>query len=151
MTPNERAQKSAEAMWESDEASKWIGMSLVSITEAEAVLELTVEKHHCNGHGSCHGGIIYSLADSAFAFACNSRNQATVAQHNTMTYLAPGMLGDRLTAHATETSLIGRTGIYDVKVTNQNNETIAAFRGCSRTVKGQLFSEKSDMSQQEKS
>ena len=141
MTPDERAQKSSQAMWEGDDASKWIGMSLIEVKEATATLEVTVEKHHCNGHGSCHGGVIYSLADSAFAFACNSRNQATVAQHNTITYLAPGFLNDTLTAHAVETSLIGRTGIYDVRVTNQNDDLIAEFRGCSRTIKGQLFEE----------
>ena len=141
MTPDERAKKAAEAMWQSDDASKWIGMELVDIKEASATLELTVQQHHCNGHGNCHGGIIYSLADSAFAFACNSRNQATVAQHNTLTYLAPGRLDDRLVARARETSLIGRTGIYDVEVTNQNGEKIADFRGCSRTIKGQLFEE----------
>ena len=141
MTPDERAQKSSQAMWEGDDASKWIGMSLIEVKEATATLEVTVEKHHCNGHGSCHGGVIYSLADSAFAFACNSRNQATVAQHNTITYLEPGFLNDTLTAHAVETSLIGRTGIYDVRVTNQNDDVIAEFRGCSRTIKGQLFKE----------
>lgn len=141
MTPDERAEKASQAMWQSDDASKWIGMKLIEVKEATATLELIVEKHHCNGHGSCHGGVIYSLADSAFAFACNSRNQATVAQHNTITYLAPGLLNDRLTARAVEASLIGRTGIYDVSVTNQNNEVIAEFRGCSRTIKGQLFEE----------
>ena len=141
MTPDERAQKASKAMWENDGASKWIGMSLVEVKEATATLELKIEKHHCNGHGNCHGGVIYSLADSAFAFACNSRNQSTVAQHNTITYLAPSFLNDILTAHAVETSLIGRTGIYDVRVTNQNDDVIAEFRGCSRTVKGQLFEE----------
>ncbi len=141
MTPDERAKKASQAMWQGDEASKWIGLSLIEVKEATATLELTVEKHHCNGHGNCHGGVIYSLADSAFAFACNSRNQATVAQHNTITYLAPGFLNDTLTAHAVETSLIGRTGIYDVRITNQNDDVIAEFRGCSRTIKGQLFEE----------
>ncbi len=141
MTPDERAEKAAQAMWRSDDASKWIGMTLVEVKEATATLKLIVEKHHCNGHGSCHGGVIYSLADSAFAFACNSRNQVTVAQHNTITYLAPGLLNDQLSAHAVETSLIDRTGIYDVRVTNQNGDVIAEFRGCSRTIKGQLFEE----------
>lgn len=141
MSPDERAEKASQAMWLSDDASKWIGMTLIEVKEATATLELTIEKHHCNGHGNCHGGVIYSLADSAFAFACNSRNQSTVAQHNTITYLAPGFLNDTLTAHAVETSLIGRTGIYDVRVTNQNGDVIAEFRGCSRTIKGQLFEE----------
>ena len=81
------------------------------------------------------------LADSAFAFACNSRNQSTVAQSNSITFTAPGKLGDRLIARATEVSLTGRSGIYDVTVENQTGQMIAAFRGLSRAIKGQLFDE----------
>lgn len=128
-------------MWSDDGASKWLGMSLIEIDEGRAVIELTVERHHCNGHGMCHGGITFSLADSAFAFACNSRNQSTVAQHNSITYTAPGHLGDRLRAEAREVSLEGRSGIYDVRVTNQDNQTIAEFRGLSRAISGTLFDE----------
>ncbi len=135
------AEQSAAAMWAGDEASKWMGFEITSITEGAATLEMTVAKHHCNGHGMCHGGITFALADSAFAFACNSRNQATVAQHNSITYLAPGKLGDRLTATAREVSLTGRSGIYDVKVTTQAGVTIAEFRGHSRAIKGKLFEE----------
>ncbi|MFY0595614.1 MAG: hydroxyphenylacetyl-CoA thioesterase PaaI [Cognatishimia sp.] len=141
MTPLERAKKSTEAMWREDGASQWLGMELVSVAEGEAVLTIVIQKHHCNGHGNCHGGISYALADSAFAFACNSRNQATVAQHNIMNYIAPAKEGDRLTATAQEVSLQGRSGIYDVRVTNQNNQLIATFRGMSRAIKGQLFVE----------
>ena len=141
MTPVERAKRSAQVMWESDNASQWIGMELSEIKEASAVLELNVKEHHCNGHGNCHGGVIFSLADSAFAFACNSRNQRTVAQHNSISYIAPGQLNDQLSAHAVETSLKGRNGIYDVRVTNQDGITVAEFRGCSRTIKGHLFEE----------
>jgi len=106
------------------------------------VLQLTVEKHHCNGLGLCHGGVTYALADSAFAFACNSRNQATVAQHNSITYIAPGQLGDTLIATATEVSLSGRSGIYDVSVKTHEDVLIATFRGLSRAVRGTLFEEK---------
>lgn len=141
LTPKQRAEKSAEAMWAGDEASKWVGMSLDSVDEGEAVLSMTVEKHHCNGHFICHGGVIFSLADSAFAFSCNSRNQSTVAQHNMISFIAPGQLGDRLTAHSREVSLTGRSGIYDVKVTNQDGKLIAEMRGMSRAIKGQLFDE----------
>jgi len=141
MTPKERAEKSAAAMWASDEASKWAGMRLVEVDEARAVLELDVRSHHCNGHGICHGGVTFMLADSAFAFACNSRNQSTVAQHNTISFTAPGQLGDRLTATATEVNLSGRSGIYDVTVTNQDGIRVAEFRGFSRAVKGNLFQE----------
>ena len=142
MTPKERAEKSSAAMWSSDNASKWAGMEIAEVDAGRAVLQLTVEAHHCNGHGICHGGVTFMLADSAFAFACNSRNQATVAQHNVISYTAPGRLGDRLIATATELSLTGRSGIYDVTVTNQDGTKIAEFRGFSRAIKGQLFDEK---------
>ena len=141
MTSKERAEKSAHAMWSSDGASEWLGMSIVSVDEGRAVMELTVEKHHCNGLGICHGGITFSLADSCFAFACNSRNQATVAQNNMITYTASAKLGDRLTATAHEVSLTGRSGIYDVCIQNQNGHTVAEMRGLSRAIKGQLFEE----------
>jgi len=141
MTPQERAEASAKAMWADDGASQWLGMELVAVGEGTATLALTVEKHHCNGHGLCHGGITFSLADSAFAFACNSRNQKTVAQHNVISYTAPGHLGDRLKAEAKEVSLTGRSGIYDVRVTNQDNKVLAEFRGFSRAIGGTLFEE----------
>lgn len=141
MTPKERAEKSSAAMWSSDNASKWAGMEIAEVDAGRAVLQLTVEAHHCNGHGICHGGVTFMLADSAFAFACNSRNQATVAQSNSITYTAPGRLGDRLTADAREVSLTGRSGIYDVTVKNQDDLVIAEFRGLSRAIKGQLFEE----------
>ena len=141
MTPKERAQKSAETMWNNDQASAWFGMRIDEIDEGFAVLSLTVEKKHTNGHGICHGGVTFALADSAFAFACNSRNQSSVAQHNTISYTAAVKLGDVLTATAKEISLIGRNGIYDVEVTNQEGLAVAQFRGCSRTICGTLFEE----------
>jgi acyl-CoA thioesterase len=141
MTPKERAVKAANVMWENDKASVGLGMELIDVDEGCATLCLTVEKRHTNGHGNCHGGITFALADSAFAFACNSRNQATVAQHNVISYTAPAKIGDRLTALATEISLIGRSGIYDVKVTNMNGEVVAEFRGFSRAINGQHFQE----------
>lgn len=141
MTAKERAERSAAAMWSDDRASDWFGMQLVEVDEGRAVLSLTVAAQHVNGHGICHGGVTFSLADSAFAFACNSRNQATVAQHNTITYIAPARLGDTLTATAHEVSLAGRSGITDVTVTNQSGQRIAEFRGASRAIKGQLFTE----------
>lgn len=141
MTPKDRAEKSSAAMWASDTASKWAGMEIAEVDEGKAVLQLTVEAHHCNGHGICHGGVTFMLADSAFAFACNSRNQSTVAQSNSITYTAPGRLGDRLTATAQEVSLTGRSGIYDVTVRNQDDLVIAEFRGLSRAIKGHLFEE----------
>lgn len=141
MTPEARAQKSAQAMWQNDRASPWMGMELGTVGEGSAVLSLIVQPHHCNGHDICHGGVIFSLADSAFAFACNSRNQSTVAQHNMISFIAPGHLGDRLTAEAHEVSLTGRSGIYDIRVTNQDGTLIAEMRGMSRAIRGQLFPE----------
>lgn len=141
MTPKERAEKSAQAMWANDNASSWLGMELIEVDEGHAILSLTVEKHHTNGHGICHGGITFALADSAFAFACNSRNQSTVAQHNVISYTAPAKIGERLTATATEVSLNGRSGIYDVKVTNTDGQVVAELRGFSRAINGQQFQE----------
>jgi len=141
MTPKARAERSAAAMWAGDAASPWLGMALEHVDEGAAMLSLSVAAHHCNGHGICHGGVIFALADSAFAFACNSRNQSTVAQSNTITYVAPGRLGDRLTATAREVSLTGRSGITDVTVRNQTGAVIAEFRGNSRAIRGTLFDE----------
>ena len=141
MTPEDRARRSAEAMWKNDKASQWLGLQIVKVAEGSATLSLAVEPHHCNGHGICHGGFIFTLADSAFAFACNSRNAVTVAQHNTISFIAPGKLGDVLTATAREVSLRGRSGLYDVTVSNGKGETIAEFRGASRALQGHLFAE----------
>ena len=139
MDPKQTAQRSAEAMWAGDRASAWVGMDINHVDEGTATLTLTIRDDHCNGHGIGHGGVTFMLADSAFAFACNSRNVATVAQHNTISFLAPVRLGDTLTATAVETTLKGRSGITDVTVTNQSGEIIALFRGASRAIGGPLF------------
>ncbi len=141
MTDQERAERSAAAMWENDNASKGMGMQIDRIEPGAATLSMTVEKHHTNGHAICHGGFIFTLADSAFAFACNTYNKVTVAQHCTINFLAPARLADRLTATAQERHLQGRSGIYDIEVTNQEGSVIAQFRGMSRTIKGELFEE----------
>lgn len=141
LTPKARAEKATAALWAEDRASQTIGMEIAEVDAGRAVLTLTVQPEHCNGHGICHGGITFMLADSAFAFACNSRNQMTVAQHNSISYLAPGHMGDTLRAEASEVSLRGRSGLYDVTVTNQNGQMIAAFRGASRALKGTVFEE----------
>ena len=139
MTAEEIARKSADAMWTRDDASKWLGARLDTVGPGTASLSMTVEKHHTNGHDICHGGFIFTLADSAFAFACNSYNQIAVAQHNTISFIAPGFRGDRLTAQAREISRSGRSGLYDVRVTNQDGRLIAEFRGASRVIKGVHF------------
>ncbi|TKT80196.1 hydroxyphenylacetyl-CoA thioesterase PaaI [Aquamicrobium sp. LC103] len=141
LSAEEIARRSAEAMWARDDASKWLGMSLDAVGPGTAVLSFTVEKHHTNGHDICHGGYIFTLADSAFAFACNSHNRIAVAQHNTITFLAPGRLGDRLTAEAREIARAGRSGIYDARVSDQSGRPIAEFRGVSRDIEGRHFEE----------
>ena len=136
MTPQEIAEASARAMWNDDSASQRLGMTLDHIAPGRATLSMTVTDAMSNGHGNAHGGYIFTLADSAFAFACNSYNQMAVAQHCSITYLIPGRIGDRLTATATETSRRGRSGIYDIRITNGDGDHVAEFRGHSRTVKG---------------
>jgi acyl-CoA thioesterase len=128
-------------MWEDDAASKWFGFKIQSVGEGAATLTLAVQPHHCNGHGMLHGGVTFALADSAFAFACNSRNQKTVAQSNSITYLAPGTFGEVITATAREVSLRGKSGIYDVTVSRPDGTAIAEFRGQSRAIGGHLFEE----------
>ena len=141
MTPKARAEAAAAAMWAGDAASRWVGMELIGVDEGTATMALTVAAHHANGHGICHGGVTFALADSAFAFACNSRNVATVAQHNSITYLAPAKVGDRLVAVATEVALSGRSGLTDVVVTVEGGGVVAQFRGASRAIGGHLFEE----------
>lgn len=141
MSAQERAERSRDAMWAGDAASRWFGMAVERVGPGEAVVSMTLEPQHCNGHKTCHGGVSYALADSAFAFACNSYNQIAVAQHNSMTYIAPGFEGDTLTAHAVERARSGRSGIYDVRITNQKGDLIAEFRGGSRVILGQHFEE----------
>ncbi len=141
LAPQEIAKRCADIMWTGDAASRSTGMEMTEIDEGRATFDLNVTSQHVNGHGICHGGVIFMLADTTFAFACNSRNQSSLVQHCQISYVAPARLNDRLSAVAREVSLVGRNGIYDVHVTNQNNESIAEFRGFSRAIKGALFQE----------
>jgi len=141
MTPQLRAEKSAAAMWSTDTASQALGMRIDHIAPGTADLSMVVTAAMLNGHGIAHGGYIFTLADSAFAFACNSYNQLAVAQQNQISYLAPGKAGERLQAAAREQSRTGRSGVYDVTVTGEDGRTIALFRGLSRTIKGHHFEE----------
>jgi len=141
MTPQLRAEKSAAAMWSTDTASQALGMRIDHIAPGAANLSMVVTAAMLNGHGIAHGGYIFTLADSAFAFACNSYNQLAVAQQNQISYLAPGKAGERLHAAAREQSRTGRSGVYDVTVTGEDGRTIALFRGLSRTIKGHHFEE----------
>ena len=132
------AKAAAEIMWRDDNASKWLGMQIEEVRPGYARLSMNVTPNMVNGHDLCHGGLIFTLADSTFAFACNSHNQRAVAAGASIEFLAPAFLGDVLTAEGIEQVLKGRTGVYDMKVTNQKNELIALFRGKSATIKGLL-------------
>lgn len=136
LTADELARACARAMWDDDQASQRLGMTIDHVEPGAATLSMTITPEMTNGHGTCHGGFIFALADSAFAFACNSYNQRTVARHCSVTFIAPALRNDRLTAAASEVSRIGRDGIYDVRISNQRGEHVAEFRGHSRTVKG---------------
>lgn len=135
------ARACAERMWAEDRSGRFLGFRVESVGPGAATLSFEVAETMVNGHGLCHGGFIFTLADSAFAFACNSRNAKAVAQHCSITFLAPAQLGDRLTAVAEERRLNGRSGLYDATVRNQRGEAIAEFRGHSRTIPGTFFPE----------
>ncbi|MBF9029406.1 hydroxyphenylacetyl-CoA thioesterase PaaI [Rhodobacterales bacterium HKCCE3408] len=141
MHDEERARRSAEAMMANDRASPWFGMTLDEVGPGYAKMSLTVRDDHLNGHSICHGGVIFALADSAFAFACNTHNRNAVAQHNQISYLSPGRGGEVLTAEAREISLKGRSGITDVTVTGGDGRVVALFRGASRMIDGTHFDE----------
>lgn len=128
-----------QAMWGRDRATKFLGMDLVEVTPGRARLTMRVQPDMVNGHGVCHGGMIFTLADSAFAYACNSYNQNTVASACAVDFLAPARIGDVLEAEAAERSLAGRTGVYDVTVRIQGGATVALFRGKSYRIKGEVI------------
>ena len=137
--PHAIAKACAAAMWAEDRASKALGMKLEKIAPGEAMLSMPVRTDMTNGHGICHGGFIFTLADSTFAFACNTYNQRTVAQQCAVTFIAPVRQGEILTAHAIERNRAGRGGIYDVTVRDSQNNVVAEFRGHSRTIAGDLL------------
>ncbi len=127
----ELAQACAAALYAQDGCSQAHGMKIESVGPGVAVLSMPVRKDMVNGHRICHGGMIFALADSAFAFACNARNASTVASGCNIDFVAPAYLDDKLYATAKEKSLAGRTGVYDIRVSNQEDKTIAWFRGKS--------------------
>ena len=140
-SPQQLAERVGRVMYNDDMASQALGMKLVSTAPGQATMTMTVRADMLNGHKTCHGGFLFSLADSAFAFACNSRNNVTVASSGSIDFLAPAFEGDVLSASATEYSLAGRTGVYDVHITNQDGKQIAVFRGRSYRIKGLVTSE----------
>jgi len=148
MDAQQIAEATRDAMWANDRASKSLGMQLVAVGPGSATLTMAVRDDMLNGHDLCHGGLIATLADSAFAFACNAYNEVTVASGFDVNLLAGARGGDLLSASAREVAKSGRTGVYDITVTNQRGETVAAFRGRSYTIKGKPLIEGLPMGKQ---
>ena len=131
------AQQVGQVMMANDRATReTVGMDLLSCTPGRARMRMVVQDKHLNGHQTCHGGFIFTLADSTFAFACNSHNHNAVAAACSIEFLKPAHLGDELLTEGVEQVLSGRHGIYDVKVSNQRGETVALFRGKSAQIPG---------------
>lgn len=139
MTREEIARRSAKSMWAEDSAAQGLGIRIDAIGPGEASLSMVLTKAMTNGHGIGHGGFIFLLADTAFAYACNSHNQRCVAQHCSITFLNPASEGSRLTATAREVRRVERSGLYDISVTDETGTPIAEFRGHSRTVPGSFI------------
>lgn len=142
MSPEERARQVGDTMFAADVAAReTMGIQIVSVEPGRAVLRMEVQPLHLNGHRICHGGFIFTLADTTFAYACNSYNRNAVAAGCSIEFLKPGLEGDVLTCEGAEQVLQGRHGIYDMRVTNQNGEVVAVFRGKSAVIPGQVFPE----------
>jgi acyl-CoA thioesterase len=139
VTPESKARVCADALWAEDNVARSLGMEIVEIGPGRAVLAMIVQPSMTNGHGTCHGGYIFILADAAFAFACNSHGPRNVAQNAQVHFLAPGRLGARLTAEAIERRRGERSGLTDVTVRDDEGLVIAEFRGASRMISGSLL------------
>lgn len=138
------AERAGEALFARDNASRMLGISIVAVRPGYARLTMTIRPDMVNGHRTCHGGLIFSLADSAFAVSCNSYNDSTVAAAASIDFLSPAFEGDILSAEARELWRSGRSGIYEITVTNQRGEQIALFRGRSHRISGQVISADAD-------
>lgn len=136
LTPQQVAEHVRDGMLRNDRATRGLGMEVVEVGPGHATVTMLVRPDMLNGHATCHGGFISALADSAFAFACNSYDELTVASGFSIDFLAPGRNDDLLTARCHEVSKAGRTGVYDTEIINQRGERIAVFRGRSYTMKG---------------
>ena len=136
--PQSVAEASARAMYEQDRASQSLGMRILEVRPGYARLAMKIREDMVNGHQICHGGLIFTLADSAFAFACNTYDLVTVAAAGTIEFLLAGRLGDELTATAEERTRSKRIGVYDVSVHNQRGECVALFRGRSHQIGGSI-------------
>lgn len=139
LTSQQVAERCAEALWPGDRAAQGMGMELVEIGPGTARLRMAVREDMVNCHGICHGGYIFALADTAFAYACNSYNHRTVASGVDINFLAPVQLGDSLTAYGHVRQQGGRIGYYDIEVANQDGKLVALFRGRATRIKGPIF------------
>lgn len=144
MDAQERAERAGKVMFARDASSPHVGMTLDKISPGKAEMSLSVLDYMLNGAKVCHGGYIFMLADSCFAFACNSHNDATLAQGCSIDFIRPAVLGDQLTAKAIELSRGRKTGVYDVMVTNQNDKLVATFRGKSFSSGEPVFEEQAE-------
>ena len=142
--PQALAEVVAQTMWSRDRATHALGMEIISVGPGRATIQMTVRQDMLNGHAICHGGMLFTLADTAFAYACNSYNQNTVASACHIDFLAPGREGDLLEAQAIERSAGGRTGVYDVTVSVVGGKTLALFRGKSARIKGEVTASLAD-------
>ncbi|WP_028228033.1 hydroxyphenylacetyl-CoA thioesterase PaaI [Paraburkholderia ferrariae] len=139
MSADELARATAQAMYDADACSRALGIELIEVRAGYARLSMAVRPEFLNGHQICHGGLIFTLADSTFAFACNSYNVNTVAAGCSIEFLRPVQPDDVLTAEAVEQILSGRNGVYDIRVTNRAGETVALFRGKSAQIRGNVI------------
>lgn len=137
--PQALAEAVADAMWSRDRAAQALGMRIEAVGPGRATLSMPVRSDMVNGHHICHGGLIFSLADTAFAYACNAYNRNTVASGCNIDFVAPGREGDTLQAEAVERALSGRTGVYDITVRDSAGKTIALFRGKSYRISGEVI------------
>ena len=135
------AEAVAEALYQRDAAARGLGITVLEVRPGFARMGMTVRPDMLNAHGICHGGFTFALADTTFAYACNNRNHVTVAAGCDIVYPAAGRLGDNLTAVAEERLLRGRSGVYDITVTNQTGEVVALMRGQSRRLEGKVLAD----------
>ena len=141
MTPQQVAEATRDAMWQDDRASQALGMQVLAVGPGTATVTMTVREDMLNGHDICHGGLVTTLADTAFAYACNAYNEVTVASGFDVNLIAAAHRGDVLTAHATEVAKAGRTGVYDIEVRDPRGRMIALFRGKSYRIDGHVVEE----------
>ncbi len=146
LSPQQIAERSTETLWREDRAARGMGMELMEVGPGAAKLRMAVREDMANCHGICHGGFIFAVADTAFAYACNSFNHAAVASGADINYVAPAHVGDVLTAHGHARQQGGRNGLYDIEVTNQDGNTIALFRGRSTRIRKPIFDNEDDHS-----